>query len=134
MASCWHAGKTGKTFLYANLKHWRREHPHKMAVQPALRRARKPNAEGDFTVEKCEALCEGYGEVYLRRGRGGHPSYARSRRATGARGEQFDLQYPAPLQRLQLLEEREGDGLPSCWPPLKLKETHSPYAPLRNIA
>lgn len=46
-----------KVYHAANLKRWRRENPHKIAVQLARRRARKPNAEGDFTVEEFEALC-----------------------------------------------------------------------------
>ena len=41
-----------------------------MAVQLARRRARKLNAEGDFTVEEFEALCEGYGNRCLRCGKG----------------------------------------------------------------
>jgi len=57
-----------KAFLSANLKRWRRENPQKMAVQLARRRARKLNAEGDFTVEDFEALCEKYGNVCLRCG------------------------------------------------------------------
>lgn len=49
-----------KTHLYAtNLKRWRRENPHKLAGRIARRRAQKLNAEGDFTVEEFEALCEG---------------------------------------------------------------------------
>lgn len=55
-----------KAFLSANLKRWRRENPQKMAVQLARRRARRPNAEGDFTVEEFEALCEKYGNTCLR--------------------------------------------------------------------
>jgi 5-methylcytosine-specific restriction endonuclease McrA len=57
-----------KAFLSANLKRWRRENPQKMAVQLARRRARKLNAEGDFTVEDFEALCEKYGNACLRCG------------------------------------------------------------------
>lgn len=57
-----------KAFLSANLKRWRREDPQKMAVQLARRRARKLNAEGDFTVEEFEVLCEKYGNVCLRCG------------------------------------------------------------------
>jgi 5-methylcytosine-specific restriction endonuclease McrA len=57
-----------KAHLYANLKRWRRENPQKMAVQLARRRARKLNAEGDFTVEEFEALCEKYGNACLRCG------------------------------------------------------------------
>jgi 5-methylcytosine-specific restriction endonuclease McrA len=52
----------------ANLKRWRREYPQTMAVQWARRRARKLNAEGDFTVEEFEALCEKYGNACLRCG------------------------------------------------------------------
>jgi 5-methylcytosine-specific restriction endonuclease McrA len=54
--------------LYANLKRWRRENPQKLAVQLARRRARKLNAEGDFTVEDFEALCKKYGNACLRCG------------------------------------------------------------------
>jgi 5-methylcytosine-specific restriction endonuclease McrA len=57
-----------KAHLYANLKRWRRENPQKMAVQLARRRARKLDAEGDFTVEEFEALCEKYGNACLRCG------------------------------------------------------------------
>lgn len=62
--------KTGKRkeFLATNLKRWRRENPQKMAVQLARRRARKLEAEGDFTVEEFEALCEKYGNMCLRCG------------------------------------------------------------------
>ena len=42
----------------ANLKHWRREDPHKMAVRLARRRTSNLIAEGDFTVERLEVLCE----------------------------------------------------------------------------
>ena len=59
-----------KAFLYSNLKRWRRANPQKMAVQLARRRARKLHAEGDFTVEQFETLCERYGNVCLRCGRG----------------------------------------------------------------
>ena len=55
--------------MYANLKRWRRENPHKLAVRLARRRARKLNAEGDFTVEEFEALCERYENLCLRCGR-----------------------------------------------------------------
>ena len=57
-----------KDFLSANLKHWRRENPQKLAVQLARRRARKLDAKGNFTVEEFEALCEKYGDVCLRCG------------------------------------------------------------------
>ncbi len=57
-----------KAFLAANLKRWRRQNPQKMAVQLARRRARKLNAEGAFTVEEFEALCEKYGNLCLRCG------------------------------------------------------------------
>ena len=59
-----------KAYHAANLKRWRRENPHKLAVQLARRRARKLEAEGDFTVEEFEALCERYGDVCLRCGDG----------------------------------------------------------------
>lgn len=59
-----------KTYHAANLKRWRRENPQKMAVQLARRRARKLNAEGDFTVEEFEALCEKYDNACLRCGDG----------------------------------------------------------------
>jgi hypothetical protein len=39
-----------------------------MSVQLARRRARKLDPEGDFTVEEFEALCEKYGNAYLRCG------------------------------------------------------------------
>lgn len=55
-----------KAFLAANLKRWRRTNPEKMAVQLARRRARKLSAEGDFTVEEFEVLCEEYGGACLR--------------------------------------------------------------------
>ncbi len=54
-----------KAFLATNLKRWRRENPQKMAVQLARRRARKLNAEGDFTVEEFEDLCEKYGNACM---------------------------------------------------------------------
>src|SRR5215210_523590 len=57
-----------KEFLAANLKRWRRENPQKMAVELARRRAHKLNAEGDFTVEEFEPLCEKYGNACLRCG------------------------------------------------------------------
>ena len=57
-----------KAYQAANLKRWRRENPHKLAVRLARRRARKLEAEGDFTVEEFEALCERYGDVCLRCG------------------------------------------------------------------
>ena len=57
-----------KAFLSANLKRWRRENPQKMSVQLARRRAQKLSAEGDFTVEEFEALCEKYGNACLRCG------------------------------------------------------------------
>ena len=57
-----------KAYHAGNLKRWRRENPNKLAVQLARRRARKLNAEGDFTVEEFEALCEKYGNVCLRCG------------------------------------------------------------------
>ena len=60
-----------KGFLAANLKRWRRENPQKLAVQLARRRARKLEAEGDFTVEEFEALCEKYGNMCLRCGEAG---------------------------------------------------------------
>lgn len=44
------------------------DHPEKMAVQLARRRARKLSAEGDFTVEEFEVLCEEYGGACLRCG------------------------------------------------------------------
>ena len=44
------------------------ENPQKMAVQLARCRAHKLNAEGDFTVEDFEILCEKYGNVCLRCG------------------------------------------------------------------
>jgi len=59
-----------KAFHAANLKRWRRENPQKLAVQLARRRARKPNAEGDFAAEDFEALCEKHGNVCLRCGDG----------------------------------------------------------------
>ena len=40
-----------------------------MAVRLAWRMARKLNAEGDFTVEEFEALCERYGNRCLRCGK-----------------------------------------------------------------
>ncbi len=46
------------------------ENLQKIAVQLARGRARKLNAEGDFTVEEFEALCEKYGNVCLRCGDG----------------------------------------------------------------
>ena len=52
------------------MKRWRRENPHKLAVQLGRRRARKLNAEGDFTVGEFETLCEGHGNLCLRCGRG----------------------------------------------------------------
>jgi len=60
-----------KAFLSGNLKRWRRANPQKLAVQLARRRARKLSAEGDFTVEKFEALCEKYGNSCLRCGNRG---------------------------------------------------------------
>ncbi|HLL38652.1 MAG TPA: hypothetical protein VK357_03190 [Rubrobacteraceae bacterium] len=57
-----------KAHPYANLKRWVRENPQKMVVQLARRRVRKLNAEGGFTVEEFEALCERYGNVCLRCG------------------------------------------------------------------
>ena len=58
-----------KAYHAANLKRWRRENPRKMAVQLARRRAHKLEAEGDFTVEEFEALCEKYGNACLRCGK-----------------------------------------------------------------
>ena len=57
-----------KAFLAANLKRWRRQNPQKMAAQLARRRAQKLKAEGDFTVEEFEALCEKYNNLCLRCG------------------------------------------------------------------
>jgi hypothetical protein len=57
--------RSGRLFS-PNLKRWRRENPQKMAVQLARRRARKLDADEDFTVEEFEALCEKYGNMCLR--------------------------------------------------------------------
>jgi hypothetical protein len=59
-----------EAFHAANASGWRRENTRKTAVQLARCRARKSNAEGDFTVEEFEALCEKYGHVSLRCGAG----------------------------------------------------------------
>ena len=61
-----------KALLSGNLKRWRRANPQKLAVQLARRRARKLSAEGDFTVEEFEALCEKYGSS---RRSDGHSSF-----------------------------------------------------------
>lgn len=54
-----------KKYHAVNLKRWRRKYPEKMAVQLARRRTRKLLAEEEF-----EALCEEYGNVCLRCGKG----------------------------------------------------------------
>ena len=59
-----------KAYHTANPKRWRRANLQKMAVQLAQRRARKLNAEGDFTVEEFETLCERYGNRCLLCSRG----------------------------------------------------------------
>ena len=59
-----------KAHLYANLKRRCRENPQELAVQLARRMARKLNAEGDFTIEEFEALCERNGNRCLRCGKG----------------------------------------------------------------
>ena len=59
-----------KAFLAANLKRWRKENPQKMAVQLARCRARKLDADGDFTVEEFQALCKKFGGICLRCGSG----------------------------------------------------------------
>ena len=59
-----------KAYHAANVSSWRRENPPKMAVQPARHRVRKLNAEGDFTSEEFEALCEKHGNVCFRCGDG----------------------------------------------------------------
>lgn len=62
--------KKRKTFHAANtLKRWRGENPEKMAVRQARRRAKKPNAEGDFTTEEFRAFCEEYDNRCLGCGR-----------------------------------------------------------------
>lgn len=61
-----HQTQERKGHLYGNLKRWRRENSQKMALQLARRRARKLNAEGGFTIEEFEELCEKYGNACLR--------------------------------------------------------------------
>jgi hypothetical protein len=75
----------------ANLKRWRRENPQELAVQLARRRVRKLNAEGDFTVEEFEALCEKYGNVCLR---------------CGDREAQLTPDRVVPLSRAQVVTEQ----------------------------
>jgi len=58
-----------KAYHAANVSSWR-ENPPKMAVQLARHRVRKLNAEGDFTGEEFEALCEKHDDVCLRCGEG----------------------------------------------------------------
>jgi len=47
----------------ANVSSWREENLPKMSVQLARHRVRKLNAEGGFTREEFEALCEKHGNV-----------------------------------------------------------------------
>ena len=59
-----------KAYHAASVSSWRGEDPPKMAVQLARHRVRKLNAEGDFTSEEFEALCEKHGNVCFRCGDG----------------------------------------------------------------
>lgn len=117
-----------KAYHATNLKRWRRENPHKMAVQLARRRARKLYAEGDFTVEEFEALCEGYGAVCLRYGRGDvllTPDHV----VPLALGGSNLISNIQPLcgacnswKNVKVVDYRPGS------PPHELKDTRSPYS------
>ena len=54
--------------LASRVRSWRQRNPAAAAAQWSRRRAREYEAEGSFTAEEFEALCEEYGNICLRCG------------------------------------------------------------------